>query len=200
MRGDITRQTTLTRSKISYTGAISSSSGIDTANSHRVPTAIDVFMTDRFFLTVLSFAYYTDEFQNIDRRFTLGVGVGYDLYSNPLVSWEVGGGVAYQNTAYDDVAADSPGGNDAALIFSTVVDFNLPRGIEWDNKYAVQVIVTDIGKTSHHMESVFSLDIWGPLELEAAFIFDRVESPVPKSGQPVKSNDYRLTFGLGIEY
>ena len=82
LRAALTRHTTLTRSTASYTGAISSSSGIDTARSHRVPAAFDVFLTERFFWKVLGFEYYTDAFQNIDRRFTLGSGLGYDLYSS----------------------------------------------------------------------------------------------------------------------
>lgn len=200
LRAALTRHTTLTRSTASYTGAISSSSGIDTARSHRVPAAFDVFLTDRFFWKVLGFEYYTDAFQNIDRRFTLGSGLGYDLYSSPRVSWEVSGGLAYQNTAHDDVSAEVPAANDLALTFSTEVEFKLPRGIDWETDYALQVVATDIGKTSHHLESVLSLEIWGPLDVEAAFIFDRVEKPVPKAGAEVQSNDYRLTFGLGIEY
>lgn len=107
--------------------------------------------------------------------------------------------MAYQNTAYEDVSGEDPATNDVALTFSTELEFKLPRGIEWENDYALQVIVTDIGKTSHHLESVFSLDIGGPLDVEAAFIFDRVEKPVPRAGEEVQSNDYRLTLGLGIE-
>jgi hypothetical protein len=67
--------------------------------------------------------------------------------------------------------------------------------------------VTDIDKTSHHVQSILSFDIWGPLEFETAFYFDRIEQPTGEACTPVgaclpdvpKSNDYRLTFGLAID-
>ena len=78
-------------------------------------------------------------------------------------------------------------------------DFDLPSGIEWDNLYSVQVIVTDIDKTSTHAESVLSFDIWGPLDIEASFIFDRIEQPVGIPPDVPESNDYYLTIGLAID-
>ena len=106
------------------------------------------------------------------------------------------GGAAYQNTSY---LASSPQANDAAITFKTVIDFDLPRGMEWDNLYSLQLVVTNFDNTSHHVESVFSFDIWGPLELEASFIFDRIEQPIETAPGVPESNDYRLTLGLAID-
>jgi hypothetical protein len=201
LRANVKRQTTLTRGTVSYTGAISSAQGQSTDNNHRVPAALDFFVTDRFFVTAPSFEFYTDKFQNIDARFTVGAGVGYDLYSNGWADIEVAGGMAYQNTSFISVIPpNSKTANDAAATFRINIDFDLPRGIEWDNLYALQLTVTDFDKTSHHMESVLSFDIWGPLELEASFIFDRIEKPVETApGIRPNSNDYRLTLGLAID-
>ena len=113
----------------------------------------------------------------------------------------MGTGAAYQNTGYDEVipGTSSPE-SDVALVFNTLIELELPRGIDWDNSYSIQVVATDIGKTSHHLESKFSLDIWGPLDLDVSFYFDRVEDPVPRSDTDVpKSNDYRATIGLGFD-
>ena len=41
--------------------------------------------------------------------------------------------MAYQNTAYEDVSGEDPATNDVALTFSTELEFELPRGIEWEN-------------------------------------------------------------------
>ena len=91
--------------------------------------------------------------------------------------------------------------HDAAVVASTEADFDLPRGIEWDNSYKLQLVVTDLDKTNHHAESMISFDVWGPLELDVTFMFDRVEKPVPDAGGNVpKSNDYRVTMGLGIDF
>jgi hypothetical protein len=215
LRADVMRHTTLTRTKLGYIGAVNTSNGATTANNHRVPASFDYFVTDRLFVTPTNFEYYTDKFSNIDRRITVGAGLGYEAFSNRWVHWEFSAGAAYQNTAFVSVFSPFPPppfpsttANDAAVVFSTIVELDLPRGIEWDNSYKVQVVVTDIDKTSTHAQSILSFDIWGPLEFEAAFYFDRIEQPQPEACTPVgacvpsvpKSNDYRLTFGLAVDY
>ena len=54
-------------------------------------------------------------------------------------------------------------------------------------------------KTSHHLESILSFDLWGPLDFETSFIFDRVEKPQQTGGTPVLPNDYKVTVGLGFD-
>ena len=98
-----------------------------------------------------------------------------------------------------DVPSGSRASHDAALTFSTSADFDLPRGIEWDNSYKVQPVVTDFDKTSQHAESVLEFDIWGPLELDVSFIFDRVRRPEATSTTTPKSNDFRLSVGLAFD-
>lgn len=201
LRGEVRRQTELTRFKTSYTGQISSVGGASTANSHRVPASFDVFLTDRFFLTTPAFEYFTDEFQNIGSRITTGLALGYEIVDNARLLWEVGAGAAYQYTSFNSVSVGSSTANDAAVVASTALNFDLPRGIEWDNSYKVQIVATDIDKTNHHAESIFSFDIWGPLELDLTFIFDRVEQPVAdENGVTPLSNDYTLTMGLGVDF
>jgi putative salt-induced outer membrane protein YdiY len=201
IRAEVRRQTVLTRFKASYTGEVSTVNNDTTANSHRVPATFDVFLTRRFFVTVPAFEYYTDEFQNIQNRFTAGLGLGYEIIDNSWVAWEVGAGAAYQYTSFESVATGDPTAHDAALVASTEVDFDLPRGIEWDNMYKLQLVVTDLDKTNHHAESTLSFDVWGPLELDVTFMFDRVEKPVPDAGgETPKSNDYRFTVGLSVEF
>ncbi len=202
LRANLMRQTVLTRWRTSYTGELSTVGDEQTANSHRVPSQFDVYLTPRLFLTTPSFEYYTDEFQNIDTRITAGLGLGYEAFENSWFFWEVGTGVAYQRTIYESVeSGEDNADSDAALVLSTGIDFDLPLGIEWENSYQLHAVVTDVDKTSHHAESIFSFDIWGPLEFEFALIFDRIERPVPdSSGDRPKSNDFRLTAGLGVDF
>jgi hypothetical protein len=87
------------------------------------------------------------------------------------------------------------------MVIETSINFDLPRGIEWDNKYSAELTFTDFDKTNQHAESILSLDIWGPLELEVAFVFDRIKEPVTDAdGVTPKSNDYRTTLGLAIDF
>ena len=81
MRAEVRRQTVLTSFKASYTGEVSTVDNDATANSHRVPATFDVFLTRSFFVTVPGFEYYTDKFQNIQNRFTLGLfEVSFSIY------------------------------------------------------------------------------------------------------------------------
>jgi len=202
LRGEIMRQTALTRMKASYTGQISSVSGKSTANSHRVPATFDFFLTQRTFLTVPSFEYFSDEFQNIAARISIGASIGYELVNRSILTWDVGVGASYQNTRFDSVmAGDALSAADVAITANTSVNLDLPRGIEWDNSYKIQIVATDLKKTNHHAESILSFDIWGPLDLDLTFIFDRIESPVANVDDIVpESNDFRITMGLGVDF
>lgn len=202
LRANLVRQTEMTRWRTTYTGEISTVTGNQTANSHRVPSQFDVYVTRRFFLSTPSFEYYTDQFQNIGSRITAGAGLGYEWIDISWLHWEVGAGLAYQYTNYVSVTAgDDDADHDAAFVLKTQIDFDLRYGIEWDNLYVLQIVATDTDKTNHHAESALSFDVWGPLEFEIAFIFDRIEMPVPSaSGNRPLSNDYRLTAGLGFDF
>jgi len=198
-RIEVRRQTANTRFRTKYLGNISELEGDATANSHSVPSSFDYFLTQRLFLNLASLNYHQDEFQNLDSRLTAGMGIGYEFYKNSWVSWEVVGGAAYQSTKFIEVASGSLQASDVAATISTEIEFDLPRGLEWDNLYSAQVVVTDIDKTSHHAESVVAFDIWGPLELDLSFIFDRIESPAPTATDVPASNDYRMTVGLALD-
>jgi hypothetical protein len=200
IRADVMRQTVLTRATVSYLGEISTSRGDTTANSHRVPANLDFSITDRLYITAPALEYFTDEISNIANRFTAGVGVGYELMDLSWLLWDIYGGGAYQYIGYEEVFAGPLTTNEAAVVLGTDIDFDLPKGIEWDNSYKVQVVATDIDATNHHAVSELSFDIWGPLEIDLSFIFDRIEKPRQRSdGSRPESNDYRFVVGLGFD-
>jgi hypothetical protein len=201
LQGEVKRETAWTRFEAGYTGEVSSVENDVTANRHRVPVNLDWFLRRGFFVTVPSFEYVRDELQNIKNRFTLGLGMGYEIIDKPWVTWEGSAGVGYQGTAFESVETGDPTDQDAVVVASTDLDFDLPRGLEWDNSYKLQLVATDLDKTNHHAESTVSFDLWGPLELDVTFTFDRVEGPVSDAdGEVPESNDYRLTVGLSVEF
>jgi hypothetical protein len=200
-RANLTRESPRTRTKADYTGEFSTADGDTTANSHRVPAGFDVFLTRRLFINVVGFEYFADEFQNLDNRISIGAGLGYDIVDNSWLFIDLAATAAYQSTRYISVETGDKEDQDAALVLRTSIDFDLPRGVEWDNLYSVQLTLTDFDKTNMHAESILSLDIWGPLELEVGFVFDRVNEPVADAdGITPKSNDYRTTLGLAIDF
>ena len=112
------------------------------------------------------------------------------------MQWEVTAGAAYQHTVFDSGGVAS----EVAALLGTEIDFDFET-FDWDNQYRIQLVPTDFGQTSHHLESVLSFDIWGPLDLDVTFVWDRINSPEPDAGgvRP-ESDDVRLSVGLGLDF
>ena len=56
-------------------------------------------------------------------------------------------------------------------------------------------------ETNHHYRSTLSFDVWGPLDFDVSFIWDRIEDPAKDNdGDQPDSNDFRLTVGIGLEF
>jgi putative salt-induced outer membrane protein YdiY len=193
---NVRRESALTRWRLDYNGVISTVNSATTANSHRVYSGFDVYLTRRFFLTTPFFEFFTDEFQNIDQRYTPGLGLGYELVRRNWVEWDVTTGGAYQYTLYSNAGGD----NDVAVLVGTELDFDFDL-LDWDNLYRIQIVPTDLGKTSQHFESVASFDIWGPFDLDISFVWDRITKPeLNPDGTRPKSDDVRLSVGLGLDF
>jgi hypothetical protein len=194
----LTRESALTRWSVDYTGVISSVNEERNANNHRATTTFDVFVTRRFYVTVPFFEYFTDEFQNIESRFTPGAAVGYELMRRLWIEWDATLGAGYQRT--DFTTAGVGPSNDAAALLGTELNFDF-RAFDWDNLFRIQLIPTDLGKSNSHLQSVLSFDIWGPLDLDLSFIWDRIQDPEPDaSGQTPERDDFRMTVGLGLDF
>ncbi len=196
------RDTALTRLSLSYNGIISSTSNVETSNNHRLGGTFDVYLSRRLYVTLPGVDIYKDDFQNIDLRVTPGVGFGYDIIDRKWIDWEVGGGLGYQYTSYVSVeeGTDSTD-SDIAVLFSTALELDPTKRIEWDTSYQLQLVVTDTDKTNHHLLSVFSVELLGPLDLDVTFNWDRIEQPqADAEGNEPLSDDYRLTLGIGIDF
>ncbi len=192
----IRRDATFTRWENRYVGAIGRVDGENTTNNHRATTFLDLMVTNRFFVRLPSYEFYSDEFQNIDGRHTAGAGVGYEPIDTPLAELRLSIGSAGQFT-------DNAGGTrstDAAILGSTDLSLDLPRDVDLDLRYGLQLLVTDLGRTAHSASAVLGFEIWDPIDLDVGFYWDRIESPERDGdGERPKSDDLRLTVGLSIE-
>ena len=90
--------------------------------------------------------------------------------------------------------------NDVAATFSTTIEYDPISNVDWDTSYQLQLIATDLDKTNHHLESVVSIEVWGPLDLDVTAIWDRIERPpLDANGDRPRSNDLRLTVGISLD-
>ena len=198
-----------TRWKSDYRGIYSELDGDKNTENHRASTRLDVFLTSRFFLTTPFVDYYRDQFQNIDHRVTPGMAVGYEFMRNSWGELDTSIGGAYQYTSFEEVEdGEDDDAHDAAIVTNITFDLDLPRGVELDNLYRNNLVVTDLNKTSHHFESILSFDVWGPLELNSTFMIDRIEKPekVPRGANALdpsprrpSRNDIRIMMGLSVD-
>lgn len=196
-RLEINRRTATLRFLNSYRGVYGSQDNQKITNNHRAQSTLDIFLTSRFYLTVPVMEYYKDEFKNLKHRVSTGAGFGYEFVRNQYMELDVSIGGAHQ---YQE-PEDGDESNDFAVMSGATLDFDFPGGTELDNFYRVMVVATDLDKTSHHFESILSLDIWGPLDLDITFLLDRIEKPVQESdGTRPEENDISILAGMSIEF
>jgi hypothetical protein len=145
---------------------------------------------------------FRDRVRNVDLRTTVAGGAGYDIVERKKVNWTALGGAGYQRTDYGGVASDEARtGEDAALIFYTALELDPLADVDWDTSYALVAVVSDWDRTSHHLSSVLSFEVWGPLDLDVSFIWDRIEKPAEDSdGDVPDSDDLQLTVGVSLEF
>jgi hypothetical protein len=213
-RAELNRETALTRFTNIYNATFSTADddagdSQTTANSHRLRSALDYYVTTRLYLIVPAVEVFADEFQNINLRVTPNAGVGYEWLKLKRATWDVNVSGGYTYTDRVSVpAGEEKASSNGVVILGTLLETDPTSSIEWDTSYTAQVVPADMDLTNHHLESILSVDLILSLDLDITFIWDRIEGPEPivtdpgppEVLQPVKQNDYRLTFGIGWDF
>lgn len=198
----VQRRTPATRLSLDYIGNISRFDNRLNANNHRVNSEFDLWLSRSLYL-ILPFAeYLKDPFQNLEHRFTGGVGVGYDILDSYDLEWTVTAGPAYQYSIFESVAPgqDRSKGS-AALAFGTRFELDITRRVELIMEYRGQFTSREVGETTHHGVVTFSVDITSRLDLDVSFIWDRISNPkVNADGTRSRPDDFRLVVGLGVDF
>jgi hypothetical protein len=145
---------------------------------------------------------YRDRVRNVDLRTTVAAGAGYELIDRPRAEWNVLGGAGYQRTDFTSIQQGKDSSvEDAALLFKTSLELDITPDVDWDTSYQIVAVVTNWDRASQHLSSVFSFEVWGPLDLDVSFIWDRIEKPAedPDGDRP-ESDDLQLTVGASLEF
>jgi len=200
-RVDLERRTPLTRGSLTFENDYNSVDGEDVTDNSRVLGLFDYYVTTHTYLIFPIGEVYRDRVRNIDLRGTLAGGVGYDVIDRPRVEWTVAGGAGYQRTDFASVeTGEDKTGEDGALLFYTKLELDPMKDIEWDTTYLLVAVVSDWHRTSQHLTSTLSFDVWGPLDLDISFVWDRIEEPAPDpSGDVPKSDDLQLKVELALD-
>jgi len=199
---NIKRRTSRSRFVLDYIGSINRTEGIETANSQRVTGKYDIFKTRKFFWSPVFGEYFSDPFQNIGNRITLGAGLGYHIINTSKTKWEVTGGAAIQYLQYDSVEAGEDSDNRTpALVAGTNYETEITKKIDFIGSYSFQIVDEEAGTFTHHTVATLETELTKILDFDVTFIWDRIKNPRPASdGTVPEQDDFRLLFGLGIDF
>lgn len=196
------RRTPRTHLKLEYFGNYSEVSGVETVNNQRATESFDYFLTRRLFVGVPYTEYYSDPFQNIERRLTIGGGMGYYLIDRPKTEWQVFGGPAYQRIRFETVqAGERQEQSTPALVIQSTFETDLTQRTDLELTYQAILANEDSGGLNQHGDITFEIDLTRYLDLDISFVWDRIGSPQASSGGVVpKRDDFRLNLSLAVKF
>lgn len=199
---NIKRRTSLTRLRNDYNGAYSTVDGKQTENNHRFTSSFDYYFSGKTFFRPMYVSYFADRFQNIDYRVSYSLGVGHEIFDGNVFSWEVFGGVGWQDTHFESVQDGEDDSADTPMAdLATEMSWDITGDIEYMFLYVIQIVNEDSGKYNSHMETGIDIDLIGDLELTAKYIWERTQEPTAdQNGDIPDRDDSRLVFGLTWDF
>lgn len=199
---ELRRRTPRTRLSLDYRGSYQALNGVESVNSHRASSGLDLLLTRRWFVRPAYGEYVRDPFQNIGYRVTGAVAAGYYLYDRPGLEWFVAGGPAYQHTKFETVEAGAaPSSSTPAGLFFTRFEKELTKRIDFIQYYQAALASREAGTFIHHSVTTLEIDLKKNFDLDLSFIWDRTQNPHQQSdGGFPKQDDFRLTVGLGFRF
>jgi putative salt-induced outer membrane protein YdiY len=196
------RRTPKSRVNIDYLGNFSENDGTDLADNQRFNMNWDRFISNRFYWTPVFAEVYRDPFQNIDNRWTLGIGLGFTIIDTSRVDWDINGGLAYQETTFNDVMPDENSKEDSpALSIGTKYSNELTGWMDFHLNYSFRIVNEDSGTYTHHLLTGFEFDLPGDLDFDVDWVWDYIQDPRQNADNsyPEKS-DFRMMFSLGYSF
>ncbi|WP_413112157.1 DUF481 domain-containing protein [Thaumasiovibrio sp. DFM-14] len=196
------RTTYRSRTRINYTGILSVSDGQETDRNHRLTSSYDIFQHSRQLIRPLQVELYHAPLLNIDLQTKIGSQIGYELLNSDQRSWELFAGPSWQRTHFRDVA-DNTATQTSSLgaTISSSFQMDISRDIELSHDYDLTITEKDAGQLIHHNVLALNIELTDIVGLDIDFIWDRTESPTPdSSGDAPDKDDYRLTFGIGVDF
>ena len=196
------RRTLRNRIGFDYLGNITEIDSETTSNNHRANLGWDLFLNKRLFVNVVGAEWYRDRFQNIQNRWTLTAGLGYELVDTPRTSWSASAGPAWQSTEFVSVGdGEDDTTSGGALRIGTRLDHELTGDIDLYFDYDGYFTSEQNGTYNHHLDTGISFDLIGDLDANVSWIWDRIRDPRPlEDGTVPKQDDYRLIFGFGWSF
>jgi hypothetical protein len=185
-----------------YRGAFGKASGVETVNNHFFAGQWDLLLGRRWFVTPLRYDVYSNVFQNIRYRHTVGVGGGWRAVDRPGLELDLFGGFGWQFTRMDSIRPRSPQEVDQGVLYlGARYGWAVTPTTDLLVDYVAQVGLQNSSDSTQHFGVVASSKVWGDLTFDVGFYWDWAGQPSPTSsaGTPEKS-DYQLVLGVGWDF
>jgi hypothetical protein len=198
----IKREAARSRIDIRYQGNFSKTNDEENIRNNRGNIEWKVFLSRKFFVSPVKFEFFSDKFQNIDRRLTGGVGIGYYISRSSKADWFVELGASYQDTRWRSVEpGEDEEESNLSVPFRTTLEIDITKRTELTAEYGVQIGVGDEANTIHHTFVMFEIDIWGDIDFDMSFTWDHVTRPKTNAeGITPLKDDVATYFGLSIDF
>lgn len=185
-----------------YLAFIAKEDNILTEGNRRFTSHYDHIYSENIYFRLIDGSYFTDRFQNIDYRLSLGSGIGYSLIDTSEAEWGIVLGLSYQINEFDSVQAGEPTREETpAVTITTDFDKALTSNIDLSLKYNFSLLSSGAGSFQQQLASVLAINVSKYLSFNTSFYWDRTEAPtLDEDGVAPDKDDFRLVFGIGGQY
>jgi len=197
----IKREAARSRIDVRYQGNFSETNDEENVRNNRGNIEWKVFLTRKFFVSPVKLEFFSDKFQNIDRRITAGVGVGYYISRSSKADWFVELGGSYQDTRWRSVEpGEDEEESNGSIPFRTTLETDINKRTELTAEYGVQLGLGHEANTIHHTFLMFEIDLWGDIDFDMSVTWDHVTRPKTNAeGITPLKDDVATYFGLSID-
>ena len=198
----VKREAARSRIDVRYQGNFSKTNEEENVRNNRGNIEWKVFLTRKFFYSPVKLEFFSDKFQNIDRRITVGAGIGYYTKCFPHKS-----AIFFKYIHQPDPRWRSvePGEDleesNGSLPFRTTLETDLTKRTELKAEYGVQI---GLGHEANHIQHTFVMletDLWGNIDFDMSIAWDHVTRPKANAeGITPLKDDVTTYFGLSIDF
>ncbi|WP_075532568.1 DUF481 domain-containing protein [Moritella viscosa] len=199
---ELSRHTTTSRIKTSYTAIIGETNNVQTDENHRFVMTYDVYSDKDLFFRPIDLNLYRDPLQNVNNRINLGMGIGYQFIDDGDQELEMHLGPSYLYTKYEYTDAElNKSDSSLAVSFSLDYEREIHDKIDFELSYKLTATESDLGGYLQYTKLNFDIELTDILDFEITFFWDRINNPLPDiDSSPLEKNDFRLAFGLGVSF
>ena len=199
---ELSRHTTTSRIKTSYSAIIEVTNNVQTNENHRFLMTYDVYSDKDLFFRPLDLSLYRDPLQNVNSRINVGMGIGYQFIDDGDQALEMNLGPSYLYTKYE-YSETQLNTSDSSLAVSVSLDYEreIHNQIDLELSYKITATESDLGGYLQNAKMNFDIELTDVLDFDITFFWDRVNNPLLNiDGVPLEKNDFRIAFGLGVSF